>query len=240
MKLKLVNKSQEAQNTKSFFFEPEKKIEYLPGQHFYYTIPKLKYPDTRGNTRQFTIANSPTEGNFLMLTTKIRPGSGFKKTLDELELGAVINGEGPSGTFIMDDYEIGKNALLAGGIGVTPFRCFIEYTIDKKLNKNTIHLIYSSSTYQEIAYFEELRRWSDNNPNVTTTITITQPDKSVAKWTGLTGRIDSEMIKTNIEDYLSANYWLCGPPNMVTAIEKMLKNIKISSQKIRTEKFTGY
>ncbi|EKD57627.1 MAG: hypothetical protein ACD_57C00206G0001, partial [uncultured bacterium] len=82
MKLKLVKKKNEAEGTKSFFFESETKVDYSPGQYFFITLPKLNYPDQRGETRHFTLSSSPTE-QLLRITTRIRPESGYKKTLDE-------------------------------------------------------------------------------------------------------------------------------------------------------------
>ena len=102
MKLKLIKKILEAKGTKSFFWEPEKTVGYLPGQYYYFTLPALKYPDPKGATRHITISSSPTEGNLLRLTTRIREESGYKKTLDGLPIGAEIEGEGPNGTFVLD------------------------------------------------------------------------------------------------------------------------------------------
>src|SRR3989344_7802419 len=115
MKLKLVKKIEEAKGTKSFFWETEKHVKYLPGQYYYYTLPTLKYDDSRDPTRHFTISLSPTEGDLLRLTTRIRPESGYKMTLNELPIASEIEGEGPSGTFILDESEKGPNIFLAGG-----------------------------------------------------------------------------------------------------------------------------
>jgi len=100
MKLELVDKKIEAQGTKSFFWETQKEIKYLPGQYFYFTLPKLSYPDSRGATRHFSLSSSPTEGKLIRCTTRIRQESGFKKTLDELPIGSEIEGEGPEGSYI--------------------------------------------------------------------------------------------------------------------------------------------
>ena len=99
MRLVLVDKKTEAEGTKSFFFEPEEIVSYLPGQYFYFTLPKLKFPDERGDTRHFTLSSSPTEGKTLRITTRVREESGFKKTLDELPFGSNLEGRGPNGTF---------------------------------------------------------------------------------------------------------------------------------------------
>jgi len=241
MKLKLADKRLEAKGTKSFFWESEKPLNYLPGQYFYFTIPKLNYPDPRGATRHFTLSSSPTEPPLIRNTTRIREESGYKKTLDELEIGTTIEGEGPNGTFVLDEAEKGPHVLLAGGIGITPFRSIIKYSLDKSLVASII-LIYSCSVPEEIIFRKELEGYADLTQNLKLYLTVSQPGKTKNGWTGLTGRIDEGMIKKLIPDYSSLNptFWLCGPPPMVEAMEQVLGNLNISSGKVRSEKFTGY
>jgi len=239
MKLKLVEKRDEAKGTKSFFWETEKPVNYLAGQYFYFTLPSLNYPDPRGATRHFTLSSSPTEGNLLRNTTRIREESGYKKTLDELEIGTLIEGEGPNGTFILDEAEPGPHVFLAGGIGITPFRSMIKYAADKNLNTQ-IHLIYSNSIPEEIAFRAELDGLAKSWPNLKLDMTVTKPEESKEPWKGLTGRIDENLIQKLVPDLGSNIFWVCGPPAMVEAMEQTLGKLNLSSGKVRSEKFTGY
>lgn len=238
MKLKLINKKREAENTKSFLFEPEKGFDFLPGQYFYFTLPDLKYEDGRGATRHFTIASSPTEGKNIFIATRMRKSSGFKKTLDELGIGSLIQGEGPSGTFIVDENEPGPHVFLAGGIGITPFRSIIKYAIDKKLQQ-PMHLIYSNSTPEQIAFRKELEKWTKENNHFKLDMTVTKSEGK-SGWKGLTGRIDEAMIKKLVDDTSESTFWVCGPPAMVDGMEKALGKLRITSDKVRSEKFSGY
>lgn len=244
MKLKFVKKEEEAKGTKSFFWQPERQANYLPGQYFYFTLPELKFKDARGSTRHFTLSSSPTETGLLRNTTRIRGKSGYKKTLDELPIGAEIMGEGPNGTFILDENEKGIHVLLAGGIGITPFRSFIKYALDKKLTDTKIFLIYANSVPEEITFRQELESWARQSDNIKVAMTVSKPEDSKQKWQGLKGRIDESMIKKLIEDWKleigNLTFWLCGPPGMVEAMEKTLGLMKITSDKVRSEKFTGY
>jgi ferredoxin-NADP reductase len=241
MKLKLVEKRQEAKGTRSFFWESEKPVKYLPGQYFYFTLPKLEFPDPRGATRHFTLSSSPTEGALLRMTTRIREESGFKKSLDSLEVGSLIEGEGPNGTFVLDESEKGPHVLLAGGIGITPFRSMIKYSLDKNL-PSKITLIYSCSIPEEIVFRNELEGYNDLTPNLKLYLTVSQPQKTKDGWNGLAGRIDEAMIPKIIPDYSSLNptFWVCGPPPMVEAMEQILDRLNVPLGKLRSEKFTGY
>lgn len=240
MKLKLVEKRDEAEGTKSFFFEPEKPINYLTGQYYYFTLPKLNYPDARGATRHFTISSSPTEGPNIRLTTRIRQESGYKKTLDELKMGETVDGEGPNGTFILNENDKAQQVFLAGGIGITPFRSLIKYNIDKNLNV-PMHLIYSNSTVEQITFRKEIADWQKLNSSfLKFDLTVSKPEESKEKWEGLVGRIDAPLISKLTAGYVKPIFWVCGPPPMVDALEIALAQMKIPGSQIRVEKFTGY
>lgn len=238
MKLKLVKKTKEARDTFSFFWDPSRKISYLPGQYFYFTIPNL-INDYRGPTRDFSLSSSPTEGNQLRFTTRIRDISKFKQILLKLNAGSIIEAEGPNGTFIIDEKEKGPHVFLAGGIGITPFRSAIKYQNDKNLNIK-IHLIYTNKTPELIAFKKELENWEVENKNLKIDMIVTRPQESIVKWNGLTGRIDEKLLKSIITNHQSHKYWLAGPPDFVSAMEKILRSLKVSPEKVRIDKFTGY
>lgn len=233
MKLKLVKKVDEGRGTKSFFWETEKEVRYLPGQYFYFTLLKLDFPDPRGNTRRFTLSSSPTEGKLIRSTTRIREESGYKKTLDGLPVGSVIDGEGPNGTFVLDQNDQGSHIFLAGGIGITPFRSMIKYITDKSLSTQ-IYLIYSDSTKEDMAFQKELDLLAKSHPNIKIRFVFTKT----------AGRIDSLRIESFIKNWSlkieNCVWWICGPPPMVDAMEAILGNLQIPFGKVRVEKFTGY
>lgn len=233
MKLTLVKKQEVARATVSFFWEADPPFIWRPGQFLYYTIP-LPKPDPRGNTRHFTIASSPTE-KLIQLTTRIRDESLYKQTLNKLELGAVVEGSGPRGDFVLDEERDTPQVFLAGGIGITPFRSMIKYATDQKL-KTPIHLIYSNSTPEDIIFKNELDRWKQVNPNLSVVYTITKPE-GIEDWNGLTGRINANMISNQLKIPV---YWLCGPPAFVSGVQDELQKLSISGDSVEVEEFTGY
>jgi ferredoxin-NADP reductase len=231
MKLKLLKIIQEAEGTKSFIWQPEKEISFKPGQFYYYTLPELKFNDVRGATRHFTISSSPTEKD-LMLTTRIRQESGYKKSLDLLEPGSEIEGEGPSGSFMLEEEKIKSSpqVLIAGGIGITPFRSFIKYSIDKNL-KIPYRLIYSNSD-NDFVFKKELDIWSDNYDLKTEYINTSKK-----------GRLNRENIleilkKWGLSDTNPA-IWLVGPSAFINSVEDAVEELDVSDN-VRSEKFTGY
>lgn len=233
MKIKLIEKRDEAAGIKSFFWEPEKKVEYIPGQYFYFTQSSLKYPDPRGTTRHFTLSSSPTEGTVLRNTTKIRSDSGYKKSLEELPIGTVIEGEGPNGTFFLEENDPNPEIFIAGGIGITPFRSMIKYVADKNLT-NQIYLLYSCTNDADFAFKKELTEIIGAHPNVHVEFFVSSKMGHLdeAKITGI--------VKKWGLDFTKPSWWLCGPPEMVDALEQVLSKLQIPLGKVKVEKFTGY
>ncbi len=235
MKLVLIKKVKEARNTHSFVFEKPDNFKYLAGQHVYLTIPQLKSIDSTGPSRIFSLSSSPTE-KFIQITTTTRERSGFKADLKSFKAGMYVEIEGPSGTFIMDEHEKGDHVFIAGGIGITPFRSMLKYSLDTNI-RNKISLIYSNKIPEEITFGEDLNQWGGSE-SVNVFITITRPRESKVKWSGIKGRIDRNLIKKASRDMDSPTYWLAGPPTMVEGISSILDNM--GAKKLRTEKFTGY
>jgi NAD(P)H-flavin reductase len=95
------------------------------------------------------------------------------------------------------------------------------------------------STPDEILFKKELDEWTKAE-NIKIDVTVTKPEESKIKWSGYSGRIDSQMVDKLTSYLVKPTIWLCGPPKMVESMEKTLASSKILSDKIRVEKFTGY
>ncbi len=231
MKLKLVNKKSEAKNTVSYFFEKPEDFQFEAGQYVYITLPKLNYPDERGETRHFTIASSPKE-TCIQFTTRLRDQSGYKKTLDELPIGSEVEARGPQGLLTLSKHSklITNHIFLAGGIGITPFRSIIKNVLENNLGLN-IHLIYSNSD-NDFIFKDELTKWQEENKN----LKIDFIDTSIS------GHIDTQMLHKLIPiyDLETTMFYAVGPNPFVNAMEEMLEGMKIPEDSIKTEKFTGY
>ena len=132
-----------------------------------------------------------------------------------------------------------RQVFIAGGIGITPVRSIVKYATEEKL-PHKIVLIYSNLTPETSPFLNELQELEKENKNFTLLATMTEAKSSRRTWSGLTGYIDANFLKTNIRELPGTIFYLVGPPGMVEAAAKALEEIGVSHDDIRFEEFTGY
>lgn len=231
--LQFLRKVKESQDAYSFYFE-KKDLNFSAGQYMKVALD-IKDPDDRGNSRFFTLASSPDEEQ-IRITTRIIQSS-FKMAFSELSPGQEISFNGPFGNFVLPD-EPKPLVFLAGGIGVTPFRSMVKYVSDNGLGRK-ISLFVSWTNLQEMVYHDELKEISAENKNILYVPTITRFE-SGSSWNGETGRIDKEKIEKYVGHFADNIFYLSGPQVMVEAMEKMVEEMGIIGEQIKTDKFPGY
>jgi ferredoxin-NADP reductase len=214
----------------SLRFEKPSGFQYKAGQFMFVT-----YDSPHGDRRKhITISSSPTE-SFLEISKRLT-GSEYSKGLLEKEPGDWVRLEGPYGKFTAET-SIKKIGMLCGGIGITPLRSMIRFYADKKADKD-IRLIYSNTTKASIAFKEEFDALEkDDKFNFKVFHTLTQSD---IDWTDETGRINEDMVKKLIPDYMEREFYTSGPPAMVDAMKDILEKINVKDENIKFEYFPGY
>ncbi len=216
-------------------------INHTAGQYAFFKLDGVS-GDTKGPTRHFSIASSPTEQDYIQISTRIRD-SPYKQKLASLEKGTKILAWGPEGEFVPHDDHFKPAVFLSGGIGVTPFRSMIKFATDKQLPIKII-MFDSNRNEQNILYKDEFDKWAGQNKNVKIIYTITEEQGSDAtNWTGECGRIDRSMLERHLskDEIDNAIFYLCGPPGMLKAMQELLqKEMQVPNNRLKVEVFTGY
>lgn len=236
--LPFVKKEEVGTDTYIFYFDRKNSdLTFEAGQYLRIFLPHENM-DERGDKRFFSITSSPLDERYIMITTKVIQSS-FKMSLLKLESGTPVRFFGPYGTFVLKEDQVFPRVFLAGGIGITPFHSMILFASEKKLTV-PLTLFVSFSTAEEAIFYNELMETSKNHPSIKIVYTITRPEESKKPWTGETGRISSDLIKKYFSDVLKPIYMIAGPPKMVEAMEQLVRDIGVPSERIRKENFTGY
>ena len=113
----------------------------------------------------------------------------------------------------------------------------IKYLVDKQESRDIV-LFYANKSASEIVYQDV---FSAAIPyGVKTIYTLSDTQNIPTGWTGYTGRIDSTMITKEVPDFYDRSFYLSGPHTMVTAYIEILKDLGVSSSKIKTDFFPGF
>jgi ferredoxin-NADP reductase len=224
-------------DTTAFYFEKPDGFEFEAGQFANFTLLGSDHMDLKGNTRALSIASAPQEKN-LMVAMRLR-ATAFKRTLNSLPIGAELLLQGPYGWMTLSKNGARPAVLLAGGIGITPFRSII-WNAAESLSRRRIFLFYSVRVPEEAAFLEELQEMERHDGRYTLICTVSQPEKTKTPWPGEKGRISIEMLSKWIPDLSVPIYYIAGPSGMVTGVRQMLMGSGISEEDIRAEEFAGY
>lgn len=236
--LPFVKKEQLTKDAFSFYFDRKAfAFDFLPGQYIRMILPN-ENPDDRGTSRFFTIAASPFNKDFLIVTTRIGRST-FKQQLAKLTEGQEVQFWGPIGRFVLQEDAQNSLVFLAGGIGITPFYSMISYAAEKKLSI-PLTLFVSFSVPEEIIYYEELTRIAQNSSSIQIVYTVTHADESSVTWSGERGRISEDLLKKYIPNIQTSTYYITGPGPMVDGTKEMLTALHIPEEQILIEKFPGY
>jgi ferredoxin-NADP reductase len=236
-KVSLIARKTVCAATAAFYFKKPEGFEFKAGQFASFTLLGPVEVDLKANTRALSIASAPHEKN-LMVAMRMRP-TAFKRTLNSLPIGAEVLLRGPYGWMTFPKNGARPAVLLAGGIGITPFRSLI-WKAAESLSPRRIFLFYSVRVPEEAAFLKELQEMERYNGCYKFICTATQPEKARAPWKGEAGRISREMLSKWIPDLGVPMYYIAGPPGMVTGVREMLIGSGVSEEDIRAEEFAGY
>ncbi len=213
-------------NDTSFLLRVEKPadMQLAPGEALKVTI------DTPNGKefRVFSLASSPKQ-DYVEIAVK-DSDSDFKKAFTQLKPGAKVSIERAKGAMHFDTEK--PAVMIAGGIGITPFRSMMQYAADEKL-KTPMWLFYANR--EQIAFGDEFTKLAADNPDLNITNVLSRPDSS---WTGARGRVDEAFLAKTVPNMPSdAVYYIVGPPEMVTGTRAALKKLGVPEERIKFEIF---
>jgi ferredoxin-NADP reductase len=211
-----------------------REVEHKPGQYFWVELLDPPYDDEKGPRRHITVVTSPTERGVLGLCTRLRD-SAFKRSLAELEVGAEVEIEQPKGDFVLPEDTKRQYVFVAGGIGITVFRCMLRYIADTGKPYN-VTLVYSNRDRESTAFLDELHEIEQAVPGLRLIVTMTDDPE----WEGETRRIDAEMLRDHLGELEPFTYLVAGPPAMVEAVAQKLSEAGLPEEQVLPARFSGY
>ncbi|MFN2628346.1 MAG: ferredoxin--NADP reductase [Gaiellaceae bacterium] len=211
------------------------EVDFTPGQYFWVTLVDPPFDDEKGPRRHISVVTSPNDRGVLGLCTRVRD-SAFKRSLVELPVGADVEVEEPKGSFLLPDETDRPYVFVAGGIGITVFRCMLRYIVEEDL-LHRVTLVYSNRDRESTAFLEELLELERRHSNVRLVLTMTNEPA----WEGETRRVEADLLRDHLGDELrTSRYLVAGPPQMVEAVVATLGDLGIPADQVVADSFSGY
>ena len=225
MRAKIKEKREVAKGTLLVVFDLlGAEVDFRAGQYFWVTLLDPPYDDEKGPRRHISVVTSPNERGVLGLCTRLRD-SAFKRSLAELPVGTEVDVEEPKGNFLLPEDTDREYVFIAGGIGITVFRCMLRYIAEEQL-PHRVTLIYSNRDRASSAFLDELAEL-EQKENLRVVLTMTDdPD-----WDGESRRIGADLLHEHLgSDLGSFEYLVAGPPPMVEGVEETLRTVGVAGR----------
>jgi ferredoxin-NADP reductase len=203
------------------------------GQHL---DVRLTAEDGYQAERSYSLASAHGDPRLTITVERLDDGEASPYLTDELRVGDELELRGPiGGWFTWRPEEGGPLLLLAGGSGIVPLMAMIRQRAAVQ-SPVPVCLLYSSRSYEEIIYREELdrRAAADVDLHVVNTLTRFQP----SGWQGYHRRIDRAMLEE--VGWAPAEHplvFVCGPTPLVESVSTLCVELGHAPERVKTERF---
>lgn len=213
--LTLESKWREYGSTYTFSFSSKRPVRFEAGQYAHIALPRVAAKFAKP-THEFSIASSPGDPD-IRITTDTGSKSAYKQQMEALKPGDHVLLYKVKGEMKLPENAHGTYVMLAGGIGITPFRSILR-DIDKQKTAVTPVLIHVGNP--PYLYENELT------------------DKPFEQY-----RIQRSGIDTTLQEvrasHPESHYFVAGSEAFVGAMAKKLEATGIPRDMIVTDEFEG-
>ncbi len=197
--------------------------------------------------RAYSMGNHPAEGNCVMLNVRIAtpppnlevPPGVASSYIFGLKPGDKVMLSGPYGEFFIKEDSDREMLYIGGGAGMAPLRSHLFHLFHTLKTGRKVTYWYGGRSLRELFYIEDFRKIEAEFPNFKFHIALSEPQPE-DNWDGLTGFIHTvcyEQYLKEHDDPTEIEYYMCGPPPMIAAVNKMLYDIGVEKEMIAYDEF---
>jgi Na+-transporting NADH:ubiquinone oxidoreductase subunit F len=199
-----------------------------------------------GRRNNYSIASNREHESTLRFNVRIAtpppgqdcpPGAGSSYVFN-LKAGDSVTAIGPFGDFHIKPTQR-EMVYVGGGAGMAPLRAHLSHLFETEKTARKVSYWYGARSKQEVFYadyFEELARL---HPNFAFHVALSSPLPE-DNWTGHAGFIHEVVLGEYLRLHphpAAIEYYLCGPPMMIKACNRMLDALGVPSSHIAYDEF---
>ena len=198
--------------------------------------------------RAFSMANHPAEGNRIMLNVRIAtpppplwndvPPGLATSYLFNLKTGDKVTISGPYGEFFIKETDR-EMVYIGGGAGMAPMRSHLFHLFQTLKTGRKVSFWYGARSLREMFYDDHFKDLADQFPNFNYQVALSDAMEE-DNWKGSTGFIHQVLHDEYLskhDDPTEVEYYMCGPPPMISAVEGMLDSIGVEPEMIAYDSF---
>ncbi len=211
---------------------------------------KMKNPEPI--FRAYSMANHPAENNIIMLNVRIatppwdRKKNAFMNVnpgicssyIFSRKPGDKVTISGPYGEFFIKDTDR-EMMFIGGGAGMAPMRSHIFHLFKTVHTKRKATFWYGGRSLKELFYVDQFKQIEKENDNFKFEVALSEPLPE-DNWKGKTGFIHQVIYDNYLKNHPEPEeieYYLCGPPLMISAVQKMLDDLGVPEEMIMFDDF---
>lgn len=211
--------------------EGHRGIRFLPGQFAWITAGASPFAEAE---HPFSFSSSAEHPEKLAFT--IKEVGDFTRTIKSLQPGQRVYLDGPFGHFSIDRQPRAREyVFIAGGVGITPIMSMLRTMADRGGDRPLL-LFYANRDWESVTFREELEVLCARLDLTVVHIL----EKPPAEWPGERGYLGQPILERYLPkewDRNTIEVFLCGPPPMMTAVERALLNMGVPLGDIHSERF---
>lgn len=215
--LKLVKSEQVTHDTKYLTFALPKSDQVSGLTTASLVFAKFVTPKGSNVVRPYTpISDIDQEGTIEFAIKKYDTGK-MSPHIHDLKENDTLSFKGPIIKWKWDPSQFESIALIGGGSGITPLYQLVHEISKNPEDKTKVQLFYGSQTENDVILKKELDDIQAKHPDQ---IKIHYfADKVSSDWTGETGYISKDFLKSHLPGPNSnSKIFVCGPPGLYEAI----------------------
>ncbi|MFT4685842.1 MAG: Na+-transporting NADH:ubiquinone oxidoreductase subunit F [Neolewinella sp.] len=202
--------------------------------------------------RAYSMANHPAEGDIIMLNIRIstppfdrkkggwmdlNPGVCSSYVFDQVP-GDKVTISGPYGEFFIKPSHK-EMVYIGGGAGMAPLRSHVFHLFHTMKTERKVSYWYGGRSKAELFYGSDFAMIEKEFPNFSYHIALSEP-LAEDNWDGMTGFIHQAVFDNYLKSHAEPEeieYYLCGPPMMLSAVQNMLAELGVPQENIAFDDF---
>jgi Na+-transporting NADH:ubiquinone oxidoreductase subunit F len=206
------------------------RLDFRPGQYVQVAVPHKRETIFRA----YSLASPPSMDGEIELLVRLIPGGLGSTYLHRLQVGEELSFTGPYGDFELDESVEQELVCVGGGCGMAPMRSLLRHLAEAAPQK-PCWLFFGARSSDQLLYHDELQALTDIMPQLRLHFALSEPEKS-PEWRGETGFIH-QSAERHLQAGTARQAFLCGPPQMLAAARKVLKEKGMDDKAIFADEF---